>query len=118
MRFNIAANLLDGIKSCETWRAEIKVNAQPPNSPGPVICDLVDYICPNPALFVPDPEYPKDASIRFTDFKGLEKEKDLVKYLVKQALQAGTDLSVTQGYSNEYKTEQCAQKDVRYVVAP
>ena len=118
MRFNIAAGLLDGIKACESWRAEIQVLAQPPNSPKPVICDLVDYICPNPAYFVPDPNFPKDASIRFVDFKGIEKEKDLVRYLVKQAAQGGTDLSVTQSYSNEYKNQPHDHKDVRYVMEP
>lgn len=115
MRFNIATSLLEGIKGCETWRAEIMVHAQPPNGHQPVMCDLVDYICPNPAFFVPDPNYPKDAFIRFVE---TEKEKDLIRYLIKQALQGGTDLSVSQSYNNEYKNQLDDHKNIPYEIAP
>lgn len=116
MRFNIAAGLIEGIKACETWQPEIEVHAQLPNNPRPVLCNLVEYICPNPINFFPDPNYPKDSSIRFIDFKGVEKEKDLERYLVEQALQGGTDLSIAQSYNNQYKTLPENPKDVRYVV--
>ena len=118
MRFNIAANLIDGIKTCETWKPVIKVNAQPPNSPNSIICDLVKYIRPNISLFVPDPIFPNNASLRFVDFQGLDQGTVLVKYLSDKAKEGDTNLTVSHSSNNEYKHLPHHQKDVRYVIAP
>ena len=103
MLFNIASNLLDRVEAEESWRPTIMVNAQLPWSPNPCLVDMVDYISTQNISIIPDPSFPKGASLRFAEFnRGIDDEGNIKKYLVKQASYGGTDLSITQSYVNEY----------------
>jgi hypothetical protein len=99
MLFNVASAILGEINSCQ-WIPEIWVQALPANGlPGRV--NLVDYIAPK--MFIPDPSFPIDASLRIIGFQGDNAEDEIANYIIKQAMVGGTELKRSQGYSNKYQ---------------
>ena len=112
MLFNIASDILNVIERNKCWVPRIDIQAMPANgSPG--LHNLTDYMCPK--IFIPDPTFPKNASLRILGYTGHAAEEDVKKYVVSQALLGGSNLSCSQSYSNEYRKKTWAKSRGLYI---
>jgi hypothetical protein len=90
MRLDLAQRILDTIENSKSWKAQILVEGT--TFYGSSTLNLVDYLVPTLAW---DDSFPKDTSLRFDNFKGIDSKEDLVRYIKEKAREGGTVLCHT-----------------------